>query len=86
MKLREGPSVRIDARCTGCRYEHSESYAVQGDSGHNVYCTHPAIEGGRRYVADTSWRTPDWCPLLAEAIGRTLESAAPRGATQEGEG
>lgn len=71
MPKREGPSVRIEARCSDCTYECSVGYAVQGDSGHNVFCTHPAaqVDGKeRRYIADTSWRTPDWCPLLAAAI------------------
>lgn len=62
---REGPSISITASCSGCRYEHCESYRVQGDSGHDVSCTHPE---GKGYVGDTTWRTPAWCPLLAAAL------------------
>lgn len=77
MKI-EGPKIRIDASCSECRHEHSESYAVQGDSGHTVYCTHPlsacqaGAKDGRKVIGDTTWQTPKWCPLLQGAIREFL--------------
>ena len=69
MSKREGPRVRIDASCFDCAYECSESYAVQGDSGHDVYCTHPDVPGERaKHIGDTTWNTPEWCPLLVVAV------------------
>jgi hypothetical protein len=65
MTKREGPLVRVTRDCYGCRYEHSESYAVQSDSGHIVYCTHPS-HPERKRVGDTNWQTPAWCPFLKE--------------------
>lgn len=62
MKDQEGPTVRIDARCFDCRHCHSESYQVQGDSGHKVYCDHPQLDG-MLYIGDTTWKTPEWCPF-----------------------
>lgn len=76
MRKREGPQIEVKASCFDCTYECSVSYAVQGDSGCTVYCTHPAVQVDgkeRRYVADTSWRTPGWCPLLAAALAATQE-------------
>lgn len=68
---RIGPTVRLQLSCYGCKYERSESYAVQGDSGLDVYCTHPesgcASEGGA-HVGDTRWDTPDWCPERDRAL------------------
>ena len=63
---REGPNIIITADCYGCKYCRSESYCVQSDSGHDVYCDHPEIDG--KTVGDTNWRTPDWCPLLDAAM------------------
>lgn len=57
---RIGPNLQLLARCFGCKYERSERYRVQGDSGHDVYCDHPSEPG--RSVADSRWDTPDWCP------------------------
>jgi hypothetical protein len=82
MPNREGPNVTIAMSCHGCRHEHSESYRVQGDSGHDVYCTHPSAVAGlhaqvpphhaatliKRTIGDTTWRTPDWCPLRKRAL------------------
>lgn len=58
---RQGPFLRITATCSGCDFNRTESYRVQGDSGHDVYCDHPTEPGKR--VADSRWETPDWCPL-----------------------
>lgn len=64
---REGPRITVSASCFNCTHEKSESYKAQGDSGHNVSCTHPsAPEQG--YVGDSTWTTPKWCPLLAAAL------------------
>ena len=74
LSKREGPDVYIEARCTGCIYERSVSYRVQGDSGHDVSCAHPSEPG--RSIGDTTWRTPDWCPLLPVAIEKLARRAA----------
>lgn len=66
MSDREGPNIIIKADCYGCLHCRSEYYAVQGDSGHDVYCDHP--EAPEKHVGDTSWRTPEWCPLLDAAM------------------
>jgi predicted RNase H-like HicB family nuclease len=58
---RVGPHLTLS--CAGCLYAHEERYAAQGDSGCDVYCLHPAL--GRRFVADTAWKTPGWCPVMA---------------------
>lgn len=77
---REGPYLRFSAVCHGCRYELSERYHRQGDSGADVYCTHPSFEGcscsARRSIGDTRWITPDWCPFAAPmlSIRKQLES------------
>lgn len=63
MSDREGPKTTIRRSCLDCKYEHSERYQVQGDSGHDVSCTHPSLPQAKR-IADTSWNTPDWCPFL----------------------
>ena len=55
-----GPRIEVKKRCSGCDYKKSESYVVQGDSGRDVYCTHPSV--GKKYVGDTNWTTPAWCP------------------------
>lgn len=62
MSERIGPSVTVSRSCCGCKYERSQSYRVQGDSGHDIYCDHPDVDG--KQVGDTSWRTPDWCPAI----------------------
>ncbi|WP_422923684.1 hypothetical protein [Singulisphaera sp. PoT] len=67
MSQTNGPSVRIVLSCFNCKHETSESYRVQGDSGSDVYCTHPQC-GGKKRVGDTRWDTPDWCPLRDDAI------------------
>lgn len=60
-----GPSTGITRSCFNCPACTSERYSVQGDSGHFVSCAHPAFAGekeGRRYIDDTKWNTPSWCP------------------------
>jgi hypothetical protein len=81
MSNREGPNVTIAMSCHGCRHEHSESYAVQGDSGFKVYCTHPeavALAAGieRRRIGDTTWQTPGWCPLREKALAEPAAALA----------
>jgi hypothetical protein len=58
----EGPEVTTKYSCVKCKYETSESYRCQGDSGHDVYCTHPSFPVRRR-IGDTTWRTPEFCPF-----------------------
>lgn len=60
-KLSNGPIVTVTRSCSGCRYERSQSYKVQGDSGQHVECHHPKAPT-KNYIGDTTWRTPDWCP------------------------
>lgn len=62
-----GPTVTITKSCDGCECETVETYAVQGDSGCYVNCTHPAV--GMRRVGNDNWRTPDWCPVEIGASG-----------------
>lgn len=59
-----GPKVTVKRSCSDCKACNSESYAVQGDSGHYVYCEHPSLPE-RKYIGDTHWDTPDWCPAAA---------------------
>lgn len=73
MTLRDGPEVTIDVSCSGCKHERSRRYRVQGDSGRDVFCAHPSaqspddgevFDGERvRFVADSRWTTPKWCPM-----------------------
>lgn len=62
-----GPKVTVLRECYNCPACVSESYRVQGDSGSDVYCAHPNFANekeGRKFIRDTSWRTPEWCPVL----------------------
>lgn len=59
-----GPKVTVKRRCSDCKACNSESYAVQGDSGHYVYCGHPSLPESK-YIGDTNWNTPHWCPVSA---------------------
>ena len=70
---RTGPRITLKMSCDGCRCERSESYAVQGDSGFRVYCAHPLRgsahpERPGKYIGDTTWETPDWCPEIESAL------------------
>lgn len=66
---RIGPAVTTERSCLGCYHERAESYRRQGDSGHEVYCDHPTSDGRR--VGDTSWSTPDWCPITLRTAPAT---------------
>lgn len=59
-----GPREEISRSCNGCRACVSESYRCQSDSGQDVYCAHPALPERKR-IGDTTWSTPDWCPMIA---------------------
>lgn len=77
MSKREGPRARFDASCFDCAHERSEHYEVQGDSGCDVYCAHPDVVSNSRLqsrgrIGDTTWTTPDWCPLLVVAVERLV--------------
>jgi len=62
IEKREGPTVTINYSCFNCRYESSEKYYCQSDSGHDVYCNHPSFTE-RKLVGDSMWDTPDFCPF-----------------------
>lgn len=68
---REGPSIIIQIKCFGCRFETSKRYRVQGDSGIDVYCQHPSFPE-RKAVGDTRWDTPDWCPVIDVPATRAI--------------
>jgi len=57
----KGPQKSVKYSCRNCDHCKSEHYAVQGDSGHDVYCAHPNVK--KKFIADTNWETPDWCPI-----------------------
>src|SRR6185369_14051329 len=40
-----GPRVTVSRSCFDCEACESVSYAIQGDCGHDVSCTHPAFNG-----------------------------------------
>ena len=61
----EGPTKTTRLSCIDCIHEHSVKYVCQGDSGHDVYCGHPdAPKIPNNFIGDSTWRTPDWCPIL----------------------
>jgi hypothetical protein len=62
---RNGPKTVTEYSCQGCRWVRERRYAVQGDSGYDVSCGHSSLPS-RKTIGDTTWRTPDWCPVLAE--------------------
>lgn len=67
-----GPRITVNASCSSCEYVRTSHYAVQGDSGCNVSCSQPEVvadnQGKDRYVGDTTWDTPMWCPMLTAAL------------------
>lgn len=71
-QMQIGPRIIIRASCLGCAHERSEGYACQGDSGQDVSCAHPDFPAGRR-IGDTTWSTPEWCPLYATELVRLVE-------------
>lgn len=86
---RNGPSLKIVASCTGCAHEHSDHYSIEDgndvDSGWSVYCKHPNAGSAtpdlgtcaRRPIGDTTWTTPEWCPLLSASLADLLAGLAP---------
>jgi len=72
---REGPKFLLKISCNGCKYSKSEKYAVQGDSGFQVYCSHPLTK--MVYVGDSNWNTPQWCPLLQTATEAFIKELKP---------
>ena len=60
-----GPKLSLKKSCRDCDYCISASYQCQGDSGHDVKCK--AVD---KFIGDTTWDTPDWCPYLKEAIDK----------------
>lgn len=69
----KGPSLTVQASCSDCEWERSESYRCQSDSGHAVYCDHPSRPEGKGRIGDTTWSTPKWCPLLRRAMTELLD-------------
>jgi hypothetical protein len=59
-----GPKVKIQASCFNCEHCKTERYAVQSDSGTDVRCG--AVDN--KYIGDSRWDTPDWCPFLSAAV------------------
>jgi hypothetical protein len=64
-----GPTVTVRRSCDDCKACVTESYVVQGDSGQKVRCAHPSL-AKPKYIGDTSWETPQWCPALVDAEAR----------------
>lgn len=65
----DGPALSLKASCFNCSYERSTRYRAQGDSGSDVECAHPVANAqGHKSVGDTTWDTPQWCPLLSGAV------------------
>lgn len=60
----QGPRLTVVASCFDCADVRSERYVRQSDSGSHVSCAHP---DGKGRIGDTTWETPEWCPLLAAA-------------------
>jgi len=65
---RSGPSVTVKRSCWGCKHCHTERYCVEEDSGNYVSCTHPHFGTKIKYIGDTSWDTPDWCPVAPSEV------------------
>ena len=72
MSKRHGPKLTTEASCFECEYCESASYAVQGDSGFTVYCKHPNAPQDVT-IGDTTWRTPDWCPVMGRVLAKLRE-------------
>lgn len=58
----DGPSQTLELSCFRCNYCETERYIRQSDTGVSVSCKHPSFEFNRE-IGDTSWLTPNWCPL-----------------------
>lgn len=66
--MNNGPTIQVLGSCLNCIHCRSERYRCQGDSGHDVSCAHPNAPGDK-YIGDTRWTTPSWCPFLAPRTG-----------------
>lgn len=76
-----GPKITLKMSCFDCPCCRTERYAVQGDSGHDVYCDHPQANGRR--IGDTRWDTPEWCPVYpAEALAAVQTAIPAKGDTK----
>ena len=74
-----GPRVSLDLTCFHCVHCQTVGYTCQGDSGTDVYCTHPeSLEEGqdRRFIGDSRWSTPRWCQLRQSAIDKWIGERA----------
>jgi hypothetical protein len=71
-----GPRIRLELTCFDCHWCRSAQYQVHSQDGHNVYCDHPICggEGQGRYIADTRWDTPAWCPLRTARVAEFLKA------------
>lgn len=72
MEEKIGPSFELSISCFGCKFLTSEYYRVQGDSGYDNYCTHTKFHN-KKYIGDSKYCTPDFCPLLSEKLKEFLE-------------
>jgi hypothetical protein len=66
---KDGPTIRVEARCDGCRFHSSEYFCYpDGDEdwGYDYYCSHPGaqISSDQQRRVIYSSTTPDWCPFL----------------------
>lgn len=71
----QGPEVTLKLSCFSCDFCKSQSYACQGDSGHEYYCHHPerlTVSGTPQHIGDSHTRTPAWCPLRHIAISKLI--------------
>jgi hypothetical protein len=57
-----GPKVSVLLSCFSCVHVKADKYVCQGDSGYDISCGLVKREIG------SSWNTPDWCPLRAQAL------------------
>lgn len=64
-----GPKVTIRGNCHECVHCRSISYTCQGDSGSDVDCMLV-----NKAIGDTTWDTPDWCPLLPQAVVQAVSN------------
>lgn len=77
--MNKGPTVTLNIRCDDCQHCRTKGYSCQGDSGTDVYCALMDM----KTIGDTCWRTPEWCPLRAEAIRVALAAYIPAHAGQD---
>lgn len=73
---RVGPAIAVE--CHGCSFNRNERYVMQGDTGRDVFCTEPSVaepNGGDKYIGDTNWTTPEWCPFRIDALENITNAA-----------